>query len=73
MQTILMKSLSQIPVAVEYVHHLIALYSTLGGRLKVHYSIKICMMIWQFTESVLCQNFMMQNVWQALMSSTIVT
>lgn len=55
-----------IPVAVEYVHHLIALYSKVdkqGGLFdKDTYEL-----IRKFTESVLSQNFMMQDVWQALM------
>lgn len=55
-----------IPVAVEYVHHLIALYSNAdkqGGLFdKDTYEL-----IRKFTESVLSQNFMMQDVWQALM------
>lgn len=55
-----------IPVAVEYVHHLIALYSKAdkqGGLFdKDTYEL-----IRKFTESVLSQNFMMQDVWQALM------
>ena len=55
-----------IPVAVEYVHHLIALYGKADqqGSLfdKENYEL-----IREFTEAVLSQNFMMQDVWKALM------
>lgn len=55
-----------IPVAVEYVHHLIALYGkdVQQGSLfdKENYEL-----IRKFTEAVLSQNFMMQDVWKALM------
>lgn len=55
-----------IPVAVEYVHHLIALYGKADqqGSLfdKDNYEL-----IRKFTEAVLSQNFMMQDVWKALM------
>ncbi|WP_312102094.1 BRO-N domain-containing protein [Acinetobacter venetianus] len=56
----------QIPVAVEYVHHLIALYSNSDKQGSL-FDKDIYELIRKFTESVLCQNFMMQNVWQALM------
>jgi hypothetical protein len=55
-----------IPVAVEYVHHLIALYGKADqqGSLfdKENYEL-----IRELTEAVLSQNFMMQDVWKALM------
>lgn len=58
----------QIPVAVEYVHHLIALYSNAERNTQGSLFDKdMYELIRQFTESVLSQNFMMQNVWQALM------
>ncbi len=58
----------QIPVAVEYIHHLIALYSNAEKNTQGSLFDKdMYELIRQFTESVLCQNFMMQNVWQALM------
>lgn len=58
----------QIPVAVEYIHHLIALYSNAERKAQGSLFDKdMYELIRQFTESVLCQNFMMQNVWQALM------
>lgn len=55
-----------IPVAVEYVHHLIALYSN-AGRQTTLFDQDTYELIRKFTESVLSQNFMMQDVWQALM------
>lgn len=55
-----------IPVAVEYVHHLIALYSN-AGKQSTLFDRDTYELIRKFTESVLSQNFMMQDVWQALM------
>ena len=55
-----------IPVAVEYVHHLIALYSN-AGKQNTLFDRDTYELIRKFTESVLSQNFMMQDVWQALM------
>ena len=59
-------SYDQIPVAVEYVHHLIALYSNTGKQGSL-FDKDMYELIRNFTESVLSQNFMMQNIWQALM------
>ncbi|WP_225761656.1 Bro-N domain-containing protein [Acinetobacter sp. Marseille-P8610] len=59
-------SYDQIPVAVEYVHHLIALYSNTGKQGSL-FDKDVYELIRNFTESVLSQNFMMQNIWQALM------
>ena len=55
-----------IPIAVEYVHHLIALYSSAGKQGSL-FDKDIYELIREFTESVLSQNFMMQDVWKALM------
>ncbi|RKG47397.1 ORF6N domain-containing protein [Acinetobacter cumulans] len=55
-----------IPVAVEYVHHLIALYSSANKQAGL-FDKDTYELIRKFTESVLSQNFMMQDVWQALM------
>jgi len=55
-----------IPVAVEYVHHLIALYSSAGKQGGL-FDQDTYELIRKFTESVLSQNFMMQDVWEALM------
>ncbi len=55
-----------IPVAVEYVHHLIALYSSADKQAGL-FDQDTYELIRKFTESVLSQNFMMQDVWQALM------
>lgn len=55
-----------IPVAVEYVHHLIALYSSTGKQSGL-FDQDTYELIRKFTESVLSQNFMMQDVWEALM------
>lgn len=64
-------SIDEIPyeailVAVEYVHHLIALYSSAGKQGGL-FDQDTYELIRKFTESVLSQNFMMQDVWQALM------
>lgn len=56
----------QIPVAVEYVHHLIALYSNADKQGYLFDKDKY-ELIREFAESVLSQNCMMQNVWRALM------
>lgn len=55
-----------IPVAVEYVHHLIALYSN-NRKQGSLFDDATYELVREFTESVLSQNFMMQDVWQALM------
>lgn len=55
-----------IPVAVEYVHHLIALYSN-NRKQGSLFDDATYELVCEFTESVLSQNFMMQDVWQALM------
>ncbi|MEG2273265.1 MAG: BRO family protein [Acinetobacter sp.] len=55
-----------IPIAVEYVHHLIALYSSAGKQGSL-FDKDMYELIREFTESVLSQNFMMQDVWKALM------
>lgn len=52
----------QIPVAVEYVHHLIALYSNADkqtSQLNINQVRKL-------VENILMQNFMLQNVWKGL-------
>ena len=49
-----------IPVAVEYVHHLIALYSSAGKQGGL-FDQDTYELIRKFTESVLTQNFMMQD------------
>lgn len=55
-----------IPVAVEYVHHLIALYSSANKQAGL-FDKDTYELVREFAESVLSQNFMMQDVWQALM------
>ncbi|MBI1453644.1 MULTISPECIES: ORF6N domain-containing protein [Acinetobacter] len=55
-----------IPVAVEYVHHLIALYSNSSKQGSL-FDKDTYELVREFAESVLSQNFMMQDVWQALM------
>lgn len=55
-----------IPVAVEYVHHLIALYSRADKQGSL-FDNNTYEMIREFAEAVLSQNFMMQDVWKALM------
>lgn len=57
----------QIPVAVEYVHHLIALYSNADKQKGSLFDKDTYELIREFAESVLSQNFMMQDVWRALM------
>ncbi|MCU4483568.1 KilA-N domain-containing protein [Acinetobacter ursingii] len=52
----------QIPVAVEYVHHLIALYS----NSEKYASQPNISHVRELVESVLMQNFMLQNVWKGL-------
>lgn len=52
----------QIPVAVEYVHHLIALYSNAdkqNSQPNINHVRKL-------VEDILMQNFMLQNVWKGL-------
>lgn len=56
-----------IPVAVEYVHHLIALYSNADKQKGSLFDKDTYELIREFAESVLSQNFMMQDVWRALM------
>lgn len=55
-----------IPVAVEYVHHLIALYGKTDQQDSL-FDKENYELIRKFTEAVLSQNFMMQDVWKALM------
>ena len=55
-----------IPAAVEYVHHLIALYSSANKQAGL-FDKDTYELVREFAESVLSQNFMMQDVWQALM------
>lgn len=55
-----------IPVAVEYVHHLIALYSGADKQGSL-FDNNTYELIREFAEAVLSQNFMMQDVWKALM------
>ena len=55
-----------IPVAVEYVHHLIALYSGAEKQGSL-FDKETYELIREFAEAVLSQNFMMQDVWRALM------
>lgn len=55
-----------IPVAVEYVHHLIALYSRADKQGSL-FDNNTYELIREFAEAVLSQNFMMQDVWKALM------
>lgn len=55
-----------IPVAVEYVHHLIALYSSANKQAGL-FDKEVYELVRELTESVLSQNFMMQDVWKALM------
>lgn len=59
-------SCDSIPVAVEYVHHLIALYSK-AEKQSSPFDRNAYELVREFTESVLSQNFMMQDVWKALM------
>ena len=55
-----------IPVAVEYVHHLIALYSSAGKQASL-FDGDTYELVRELTEAILSQNFMMQDVWEALM------
>jgi len=55
-----------IPVAVEYVHHLIAMYSRADKQGSL-FDKETYELIREFAEAVLSQNFMMQDVWRALM------
>ncbi|MFC2995609.1 Bro-N domain-containing protein [Acinetobacter sichuanensis] len=59
-------SCDAIPVAVEYVHHLIALYSSASKQAGL-FDKEVYELVRELTESVLSQNFMMQDVWKALM------
>lgn len=52
----------QIPVAVEYVHHLIALYSN-ADKQNSQPNINL---VRELVEDILMQNFMLQNVWKGL-------
>ena len=55
-----------IPMAVEYVHHLIALYSS-ENRQGSLFDSEAYELIRKLTEAILSQNFMMADVWKALM------
>ena len=55
-----------IPVAVEYVHHLIALYSSAGKQGSL-FDTDLYELVRELTEAILSQNFMMQDVWKAIM------
>ena len=55
-----------IPVAVEYVHHLIALYSSAGKQGGL-FDKDTYELVRELTEAILSQNGMMQDVWKALM------
>lgn len=55
-----------IPVAVEYVHHLIALYSSAGKQGSL-FDTDLYELVRELTEAILSQNFMMQDVWEAIM------
>ena len=54
-----------IPVAVEYAHHLIALYSSAGKQASL-FDKDTYELVRELTEAILSQNGMMNNVWQAL-------
>ncbi len=54
-----------IPVAVEYVHHLIALYSSAGKQASL-FDKNTYELVRELTEAILSQNGMMNNVWKAL-------
>jgi len=54
-----------IPVAVEYVHHLIALYSSAGKQGGL-FDKDTYELVRELTEAILSQNGMMNNVWKAL-------
>ena len=54
-----------IPVAVEYVHHLIALYSSAGKQASL-FDKDTYELVRELTEAILSQNCMMNNVWKAL-------
>lgn len=55
-----------VPVAVEYVHHLIALYSSAGKQGGL-FDKDTYELVRELTEAILSQNFMMQDVWKAIM------
>lgn len=55
-----------ISVAVEYVHHLIALYSSAGKQGSL-FDTDLYELVRELTEAILSQNFMMQDVWKAIM------
>lgn len=55
-----------IPVAVEYVHHLIALYSNADKQGGL-FDQDTYELVRELTEAILTQNGMMQDVWKALM------
>ena len=55
-----------IPVAVEYVHHLIALYGSAGKQGSL-FDTDLYELVRELTEAILSQNFMMQDVWKAIM------
>lgn len=54
-----------IPVAVEYAHHLIALYSSAGKQASL-FDKDTYELVRELTEAILSQNCMMNNVWKAL-------
>ena len=54
-----------IPVAVEYVHHLIALYSSAGKQASL-FDGDTYELVRELTEAILSQNGIMNNVWKAL-------
>lgn len=54
-----------IPVAVEYVHHLIALYSSAGKQASL-FDGDTYELVRELTEAILSQNGMMNSVWKAL-------
>ena len=54
-----------IPVAVEYAHHLIALYSSAGKQASL-FDKDTYELVRELTEAILSQNGMMNNVWKAL-------
>lgn len=55
-----------IPVAVEYVHHLIALYGNAGKQASL-FDGDAYELVRELAEAILSQNCMMQDVWEALM------
>ena len=64
-QSIDEKQYKAIPVAVEYVHHLIALYSSAGKQASL-FDKDTYELVRELTEAILSQNGIMNNVWKAL-------